>query len=224
MLSDFVITMLEFSLRTHPALQPFVPYPAYHQIQPQPQQQQATAQAPLVPTGFIQGEQGTLIPLYQPEALDQYATTGNQQPITPTSTTQSPVAWRQYPQVPYPYIHGQPPAPQGSVNWVSSMPPPVFPPGQHAAVPTFRGSHPGVGQAGRYGQLQTPTRRHRQATYDRNLPTRPPHVRYNVGGIPVQGFSGDQTVPEPVRPGIFPPQPAFNGPAGANWAQWNGGR
>lgn len=29
-------------------------------------------QAPLLPTGFIQNEQGTLVAVYQPEALDQY--------------------------------------------------------------------------------------------------------------------------------------------------------
>lgn len=34
--------------------------------------QPTPAQAPLVPSGFIQNEQGTLIPVYPPDALDQY--------------------------------------------------------------------------------------------------------------------------------------------------------
>ena len=38
----------------------------------QGQPQHIATQAPLIPTGFIQNEQGTLIPVYQPEALDQY--------------------------------------------------------------------------------------------------------------------------------------------------------
>jgi len=34
--------------------------------------QHLATQAPLIPTGFIQNEQGTLIAVYQPEALDRY--------------------------------------------------------------------------------------------------------------------------------------------------------
>jgi hypothetical protein len=34
------------------------------------------SQAPLLPTSFIQGDQGTLIPVYHPEALDHYMSSG----------------------------------------------------------------------------------------------------------------------------------------------------
>ncbi|KAL1737600.1 hypothetical protein EV714DRAFT_266399 [Schizophyllum commune] len=57
----------------------YVPYPAYQRHPAEHAaavQQQAAAngqgQAPLAPTGFVQDGQGTLIPVYQPEALDQY--------------------------------------------------------------------------------------------------------------------------------------------------------
>ncbi|OBZ79169.1 hypothetical protein A0H81_01429 [Grifola frondosa] len=39
---------------------------------PSPGPQQSDTQPPLRPTGFIQGEHGTLIPVYHPEALGQY--------------------------------------------------------------------------------------------------------------------------------------------------------
>ena len=42
-------------------------------------QTHAAAQAPLTPSGFIQNEQGTLIAVYQPEALNHYLGSGNVQ-------------------------------------------------------------------------------------------------------------------------------------------------
>ncbi|PPR00029.1 hypothetical protein CVT24_009038 [Panaeolus cyanescens] len=56
--------------------QPYMTYPIF----PFRQTTEPTAllhgnqQAPLIPTGFMQNEQGTLIAVYQPEALDQYLT------------------------------------------------------------------------------------------------------------------------------------------------------
>ncbi|KAG6877870.1 hypothetical protein C0993_002871 [Termitomyces sp. T159_Od127] len=41
-------------------------------VDPTPSQPNLNNKAPLYPTGFIQNEQGTLIAVYQPEALDQY--------------------------------------------------------------------------------------------------------------------------------------------------------
>ncbi|KNZ75039.1 hypothetical protein J132_05329 [Termitomyces sp. J132] len=56
----------------------FIPYqappPRTPTVDPSPSQPTPTLnnKAPLYPTGFIQNEQGTLIAVYQPEALDQY--------------------------------------------------------------------------------------------------------------------------------------------------------
>jgi len=48
----------------------------------QGQPQHLAAKAPLIPTGFIQNEQGTLIAVYQPEALDQYLAGSRSVPAT----------------------------------------------------------------------------------------------------------------------------------------------
>lgn len=61
-------------------LQPYAPYfgpprPAMDQQGPQPApgpQFTQSPQAPLAPSGFIQNDQGTLIAVYSPDALDQY--------------------------------------------------------------------------------------------------------------------------------------------------------
>lgn len=62
-----------------------IPYPSYPYIAAAHPDQQANAAVPQAPTpvkgkpplratGFIQGEHGALIPVYQPDALDQYMT------------------------------------------------------------------------------------------------------------------------------------------------------
>ncbi|KAF8167683.1 hypothetical protein B0H34DRAFT_792378 [Crassisporium funariophilum] len=51
--------------------------------------QHLNSQAPLVPTGFIQNEQGTLIAVYQPEALDQYLAGAGGTPIPPSHYSQN---------------------------------------------------------------------------------------------------------------------------------------
>lgn len=69
---------------------------------------QHTTQPPLRPTGFMQGEQG-LIPVYQPDALNRYMSTGNRQTDTPPihqPTHPQHAMWHQYPQMPmYPYMY-----------------------------------------------------------------------------------------------------------------------
>ncbi|CAL1694040.1 unnamed protein product [Somion occarium] len=107
---------------------PMIPYPpngeqGYHQGPPT----QPGTQPPVRATGFIQGEHGTLIPVYQPEALDQYMS-GSQpnaqtrqddspQPTLPSQVqaTAAPTMshpmpmWQPYPQVPmYPYMYHPP--------------------------------------------------------------------------------------------------------------------
>ncbi|KAG6832548.1 hypothetical protein H0H92_000177 [Tricholoma furcatifolium] len=64
-------------------------------------QQPLNNRAPLAPTGFIQNDQGTLIAVYQPEALDQYMA-GVQmapaQPAVPQPTVQNIASWAPYSQ------------------------------------------------------------------------------------------------------------------------------
>jgi len=80
-------------------------------------------QAPLIPTGFIQGDQGILVPVYPPDALNQYMTGNQDQGQGPTNSGstegQPPVTWRPYPPPPicpqtvifHSYINPPPTAP-----------------------------------------------------------------------------------------------------------------
>ncbi|KAF8807798.1 hypothetical protein BYT27DRAFT_7189890 [Phlegmacium glaucopus] len=64
----------------------YIPYPV---LPPRPhdtdpgQPHHINAQAPLVPTGFIQNDQGTLVAVYHPEALDQYLARTQGSPAPP---------------------------------------------------------------------------------------------------------------------------------------------
>ncbi|KAH7886154.1 hypothetical protein F5I97DRAFT_1809036 [Phlebopus sp. FC_14] len=59
-------------------------------------------QAPLMPTGFIHGDQGMLVPVYPPDALNQYMLGSQEQETSAPANTsgtadaQSAVAWRPY--------------------------------------------------------------------------------------------------------------------------------
>ncbi|OJA17384.1 RNA binding and recognition [Rhizopogon vesiculosus] len=83
---------------------PYHPYPARTPVRDQGQGQvPAETQAPLIPTGFIHGAHGMLIPLYPPDALDQYLSGAQgEQASTSTGTpppslpVQPPNAWRPY--------------------------------------------------------------------------------------------------------------------------------
>ncbi|KAG2155623.1 hypothetical protein DEU56DRAFT_847357 [Suillus clintonianus] len=101
----------------HPGMYaPFIPYP-YPATTPVREQGQGqtpvAAQAPLIPTGFIHGDQGILVPVYPPDALDQYMS-GAQGEQASTSTeavpaslpAQPPNHWRPYPQPTF--AHGIP--------------------------------------------------------------------------------------------------------------------
>ncbi|KAI0824992.1 hypothetical protein BC628DRAFT_274704 [Trametes gibbosa] len=85
---------------------------------------QTQAQPPLRPTGFIQNEQGTLIPVYQRDALDQYMASTHANQAAPSAVSQAPhnvaiptnnlAAWPvpSYPIYPAPYsVMGQPTTP-----------------------------------------------------------------------------------------------------------------
>ncbi|GBE77675.1 predicted protein [Sparassis crispa] len=121
---------------------PMVPYAPYPTVAPgndQIQVPQSNMQPPLRPTGFIQGEHGTLIPVYQPEALDQYMSNTQHTQSPPQGPTQGqpPLAWPHYPQVPmYPYaVQSQPMAPSSSQQtqlaqqrgWIPSPAPFIYP-------------------------------------------------------------------------------------------------
>lgn len=62
----------------------FIPYPGYNNRLPT---EQSSQQPPVVPTGFIQNEQGTLIAVYQSGALDHYMSTSH----SPGTTAPQPL-------------------------------------------------------------------------------------------------------------------------------------
>ncbi|KAG6879860.1 hypothetical protein C0992_010529 [Termitomyces sp. T32_za158] len=145
--------------------------PTVEQTQSQPN---LNNKAPLYPTGFIQNEQGTLIAVYQPEALDQYMAGAPAAP-PPQYLNQNLPNWTPYPQ-PAGY-----PAPGG--------PPPT------TAMPV-RQTHPSNNMAwipnqGFAPQQQAHTTPHMQQT---------PHLAGPAGG-PRGGYpeSGGQTGGPPFR-------------------------
>ncbi|KZT74988.1 hypothetical protein DAEQUDRAFT_807262 [Daedalea quercina L-15889] len=98
---------------------PMVPYMPYPPVPPYGDQTQTHSaqlnhshpdhQPPLRPTGFIQGQHGMLIPVYQPEALQQYMSNTEQAPSPSHAQVPAhpphPPTWpqpSQYPFVPYP--------------------------------------------------------------------------------------------------------------------------
>ncbi|KAF7307109.1 RNA binding protein [Mycena indigotica] len=82
-----------------------LPYP-YATAQTSGEKSPSQSQAPLQPTGFIQNGAGTLIPLYQQEALDHYMTSNHiNQPVS--AQTQQPVPQQQGPPA-VPVAHGAP--------------------------------------------------------------------------------------------------------------------
>ncbi|TFK36928.1 hypothetical protein BDQ12DRAFT_686103 [Crucibulum laeve] len=123
----------------------YIPYPAASSAKDQgvgdiPVSQHANGQPPVVPAGFIQNEQGTLIAVYQPEALDKYmAGTGG----SPPATTQSISNVMRWPQngFPYPYSFQAP-----SQN-ISMLPQGFASPGRQSWNPhlqSFLSSPPGL--------------------------------------------------------------------------------
>ncbi|GLB35936.1 putative RNA recognition motif containing protein [Lyophyllum shimeji] len=168
----------------------YIPYQAPSARTPTletPPSQPLNSRAPLVPTGFIQNEQGTLIAVYQPEALDQYMAGAH---AAPPAVPQHPVpnipSWQQYPQSgAYPFS-GPPPAvampprpslPPANVAWVPNQ---GFTPQQqqnattphipqtpqiHTPAGAFRG-----GYSDGAGQVTSPSFRRQTARRDQNNP------------------------------------------------------
>lgn len=108
-------------------------------------------QAPLIPTGFIQGDQGMLVPVYPPDALNQYMAGNQDQGQVPgnsgSAEGQPPVTWRPYPPPPI--------RPQAVIFHPYINPPLTAPPphalGAHAWVPghMWHGVPPQSGNGGR---------------------------------------------------------------------------
>ncbi|KAJ7492410.1 hypothetical protein FB451DRAFT_531569 [Mycena latifolia] len=221
----------------------YVSYPAYPARPPNVDQSSPRSQAPLQPTGFIQNEQGTLIPVYQPEALDQYMASNQATPTT-TPSAQPPngtATWQQYPPPPshaFPNpIHpamGMPPrafplqAQTGvNVGWVPGQfpPPPLH---SHAAQPPNVPNHP-TNFRGGYQDMGGPNGRRHPGRRDqhpnaannnnRNNAGRPMPNRHPRGGMHHMGYAphahaeGAQQLQHLSRPTQF-----NSGPS--DWNQW----
>ncbi|KAF7339286.1 RNA binding protein [Mycena sanguinolenta] len=222
----------------------YIAYPAYPRP-PNVEPSSPRGQAPLQPTGFIQNEQGTLIPVYQPEALDQYMASNQAAPGTsPGPQPQNgSAAWQQFPPPAHPFpntIHpmiGIPPRafpPQAqpsakSSGWIPGQ----YPPPPHAAgpgnVPIQPANLRGGYQEGGQGMIPNGRRppggrrdQHPSAPHtNRSNPTRAvPNNRYPRGGMHQLGYSPRESVQQ-LQP--LPRQAQFN-PAPADWHQWNAAR
>ncbi|KAJ6621088.1 hypothetical protein B0H10DRAFT_2215358 [Mycena sp. CBHHK59/15] len=230
----------------------YISYPAYPARPQNVDQAGSRNQAPLQPTGFIQNEQGTLIPVYQPEALDQYMASNQ---VVPTSTppAQPPngAAWPQFPlppphafPAPIPPMMGMPPRPfpppaQPAVNggWIPGQYPPPHPPA-HVAPPSSAPSHPpsfrggyqdmtgsGMGPNGR----RQPGRRDQQNNAphnNRNNPGRPMPSRHPRGGLSHTGHpqhgEGGGGGAPQMQPHLSRPTQFNSGPG--EWSQWTAAR
>ncbi|EMD41879.1 hypothetical protein CERSUDRAFT_120789 [Gelatoporia subvermispora B] len=108
-----------------PMFNPMMPYMAYPPPPPGGEASQAqvmgnlNSQAPLQPTGFIQGEHGTLIPVYNPEALNQYMSStqhGQSPPPQSTAPSQAIKTWPPFAVPMYPYALAQNRPPHSPLN------------------------------------------------------------------------------------------------------------
>ncbi|KAF7979394.1 hypothetical protein HWV62_42496 [Athelia sp. TMB] len=202
-----------------PPQQPFVSYSPYPQG---PCPSPSDARAPLVPTGFIQGENGALIPVYQPDALDRYMTGGadQPQPVPPvpqapahTHTGAPPTAWRAFPQGgAYPYIPAsQMPAPPQHGGWAPNQAPYILP---LASVTPTRGGNPKPGGHGGH-QHSSNNRRQRQSTYEKGIGVSARGggpVRYQHGGTEQAQAQAQADSGQGIQHAAF----------AAGWNQWAG--
>ncbi|KII94122.1 hypothetical protein PLICRDRAFT_122139 [Plicaturopsis crispa FD-325 SS-3] len=133
---------------------PYVPPPGYAMRAANPDQAQAQPapgpHAPLAPTGFIHGDQGTLIPVYAPDALNNYMSGGaNTSPNAAQAQSAQATAlstYRPYTQSPvYPYIPVIPSPAAADLQsnqvhrqagWVPNHYRPGFPVPQHHSQPS----------------------------------------------------------------------------------------
>ncbi|KAJ7293117.1 hypothetical protein C8J57DRAFT_16551 [Mycena rebaudengoi] len=226
----------------------YVSYPAYPARPPNADQTGPRNQAPLQPTGFIQNEQGTLIPVYQPEALDQYMASNQVNPTSaPPAQPQNGPAWQPYPippshsfPTPMPPMMGMPPRPlppQAQVNvnggWIPAQFPPQYPPAhgvQPSNVPNhslnFRGGYQemngqGMGPSGRRQPGRGPNNNNNNNNNNnRNNPGRPTPNRHPRGMNMGYPHHGENM---PHLPHLSRPAQLNAGPPG-DWSQWTTAR
>jgi hypothetical protein len=174
-------------------------------------------QAPVIPTGFIQGDQGMLVPVYPPDALNQYMT-GNpdqqaQAPTNPSGSTEGrpTVAWHPYPP-PVAPVNSQPVIFHPYIN--SPLPPPgSHQMGTHGWIP----GHGWLGVPPQLGHTQgVPGRRFSSSPaggpatvmmgsgFERNLPPRRQHRREPQAQYQKNNFYRG--------PAGRPPKSSFNSP------------
>ncbi|KAF9245752.1 hypothetical protein BU15DRAFT_70822 [Melanogaster broomeanus] len=198
-------------------------------------------QPPVIPTGFIQGDQGMLVPVYPPEALNQYMT-GNQDPPPPgfsgSTEGQHAVAWHPYPPVApvnpqalvfHPYIGSAlPPPAMGNHGWIPGhgwpgVPPPPPPPGHAQGVPGHPiSSSPAGGPA---TVTMTPTSEHNPPSRRQNRRQNPAgHHKNNFarGGRPPRGsLNSSRSTPNVQSAVTHPSMLQSDTSTDGNWQQWN---
>lgn len=197
-------------------------------------------QAPLIPTGFIQGDQGMLVPVYPTDALNQYMAGNQDQGQAPNNSGsaegQSPVTWRPYPPPPirpqavifHSYINppptAPPPHPLGAHAWVPGhtwhgVPPQ---PGNGHAMPGRRMSSSPVGGPAPMGSnfernLVPPRRQYRRDNHHKNN-----FARGTAGRFGKASFEAPRS-PSDVQPAPIPQIAIPNTlpVTDANWQRWN---
>src|ERR1700722_3220136 len=201
-------------------------YPANVPSMDQTQGQQSSSQAPLLPTGFIHGEQGTLMPVYHPDALEQYMSA-----LRPGAHPQPPSYPFQVPNLPPQGLQGnQGPAQPGvNMSWNSGQPSAV--PLQHqqqldtAPVPfaPLRQPTPVVPRGGYIEKSSHQRRSHRRdyqgiLNTNRQSHTRGHPNRYSRGGGAQHSTNADQAASQ-----LSATPPLFNSIPG-DWTKWSTGR
>ncbi|KAJ7103313.1 hypothetical protein B0H15DRAFT_206570 [Mycena belliarum] len=223
----------------------YVSYPAFPARPPNVDPTSPRGQAPLQPTGFIQNEQGTLIPVYQPEALDQYMASNQTASATtpPAPPPNGTAAWPQYPPVPahaFPNpVHpmmGMPPRAfplqtQANMNvgWAPGQFPPHPPPHSHGTPHPIVPSHPANFRGG-YQDMGGPNGRRHPGRRDqhpnaannnnnnRNNLGRPmPSNRPPRGGMHHMGYTPHNEGAQQMH--HLPRSNQVN-PGSADWNQW----
>ncbi|KAG1774068.1 hypothetical protein EV702DRAFT_558139 [Suillus placidus] len=164
----------------HPGMYaPFIPYPypARTPVREQGQGQAAVAtQAPLIPTGFIHGDQGILVPVYPPDALNQYMSDAQGEQVS-ASAEAAPAS-----------LPAQPPN-----NW-RPYPPPAFAPGI-PVLPGIQQPNPGpFPMMGPHGWMPN----HPSFGINHHVQA-PPNVSLGSGGAPMQPMFEQRNINVPPR-------------------------
>ena len=210
----------------------YIPYPTQQATQPASaanmESQQLNSRAPLAPTGFIQNEHGTLIAVYQPEALDRYMAGSNR---VPPAVPQHPIQanWPSFPpshSYPFPAVPpplSSRPIPSSSdIGWSANpgfaslqgphhIPPHLNPPGPIPAV-GFRGAYNDMtGQVGGPGYRRPALRRDQGHTSN--------HVRpYQPRSFPGRHARGNMSNAGYGEAHLRTPQNSND------WSHWSAGR